>query len=63
MSGFPEAKRFMKGEWEALQEIILFAEGGKFREILHSRNAATNMLKADVWTTINRMFNEVCFSL
>jgi hypothetical protein len=56
----PVAKRFAKGEWETLHEIILKGDGGKFREILHDRNVSTNMLKADMWGKITYLFCEVC---
>jgi hypothetical protein len=56
----PVAKRFAKGEWETLHEIILKGDGGKFREILHDRNVSTNMLKADMWGQITYLFCEVC---
>jgi hypothetical protein len=45
--------------WDTLQDIIIHGEGGKFLNALRVRNAATNMIKAEIWETITQMFIQV----
>jgi hypothetical protein len=50
---------FTKMHWDTLQDIIIHGEGGKFLNALRVRNAATNMIKAEIWETITQMFIQV----
>ena len=51
--------RFPEGSWEVLQSIIIDGQGGKWREIVASRDLRTHYLKAKAWNDITTEFNKV----
>jgi hypothetical protein len=55
-----KGKRFLPSEWKALEYIVINGEGGRFFDVVRDRSCASNMARADVWTAINKLFNEVC---
>jgi hypothetical protein len=50
---------FTQRHWEALQDIVIHAEGGRFIRALVVRDNAKNLDKAEIWNTITSYFNQV----
>ncbi len=51
-------KLFSDQLWKILLDIILHEEGGKFERIFKERNVSKNMLKAEMWLTVTKLFND-----
>jgi hypothetical protein len=52
---------FNKRHWEALQDIVIHAEGGRFMRALVVRDNSRNLDKAEIWDNITSHFNQVSF--